>query len=71
MGRPPGRNWRPVMLSLTPDRLAVAEAMGTHADRGHAAQGIYALLDFARQNPAIVAKVNAARTAAANGKSDA
>lgn len=50
-GRPRGRTWRPLMLSMLPERLAIAEEIGD----GHAATGVYRLLDFARHNPAVVA----------------
>jgi len=53
------------MLSLTPERRTVAEAIGPTA-----AKGIYALLDYAAQNPTLAAKVNTARFLAEQGKSD-
>jgi len=66
IGRPPGKNWSHLMLSMTPERLAVAIRIGPTP-----AKGIYALLDFARRNPSIVAKVIGSRLAASNGTSDA
>lgn len=65
-GRPPGRNWRALMLSITPDREAAALSVGPTP-----AKGIYALLDFAARNPALVAKINSQRDGTPNGNSDA
>ena len=66
IGRPPGKNWSHLMLSMTPDRLAVAEQIGPTP-----AKGIYALLDFVRRNPAMITKVIGSRLAAGNGTSNA
>lgn len=68
-GRPPlpaGEKATPLHLFLTPARRSAAERVGPTA-----AQGIYALLDFAQQNATIAAKINAQRSRAAKGTSDA
>lgn len=68
IGRPAkveAERWRHLMLSVTPERVAVAEQIGPTA-----AKGIYALLDFARQNPAIVAKVISFRESTGSDKSN-
>lgn len=71
IGRPAtGVNWRHLMLSMTPERMETAEQIGPNVKNGRAAKGIYALLDFARQNPAIVAKVISFRESTGNDKSN-
>ena len=64
MGRPPkhkDEKAKGYYVFLTPQRRDVAAAIGDGADDGVVAKGIYALLDHAEKNPALVAKLNKQR----------
>ena len=69
MGRPRlplAEKATPLHLFLAPHRRAIAAAIG-----GTAAKGIYALLDFAAQNPAFAAKMTAIAAASSSARKKA